>query len=124
MPVTRLLIIANVIVFALQAFSGDVIIERFALWPLGHYVVPEVHAAVSFHWWQLVTSAFLHGSLLHIALNMWGLWLFGHDLERTLGSARYLLLYSAAVLSSSLVQLMVVSATVQTGIYPTLGASG
>jgi membrane associated rhomboid family serine protease len=122
MPITRILITANVVVFALQAIFGDVVIEWFALWPFGHYTVPELHAVVGFHWWQLVTSAFLHGSVLHIGFNMWGLWLFGHDIERTLGSARYLLLYGAAVLSASLVQLLVVSATAT--VYPTLGASG
>ena len=124
MPVTRTLIIANVIVFALQALWGDAFIEWFALWPLGAHDVPDLHAMVSFHWWQLATSAFLHGSLLHIALNMWGLYLFGHDVERTLGSARYLVLYAAAVLSASLVQLAVVSATTDSLAYPTVGASG
>jgi len=124
MPVTRILIVANVVVFALQAVWGDVILEWFALWPLGHYTVPELHAAVSFHWWQLATSAFLHGSVLHIGFNMWGLWLFGRELERTLGSGRIFALYAAAVLSASLVQLAVVSATVQSSVYPTLGASG
>jgi len=124
MPVTRALIIANVVVFALQAVWGDRMVQWFALWPLGRHEMPELHAIVTFHWWQLATSAFLHAGLLHIALNMWALYLFGHDVERTLGSGRYVALYCAAVLSASLVQLTVVSVTAEAPVFPTVGASG
>ncbi|HET6471786.1 MAG TPA: rhomboid family intramembrane serine protease [Pseudomonadales bacterium] len=124
MPVTRALIVANIVVFALQAVWGDTMVEWFALWPLGRHAVPELHLTVAFHWWQLATSAFLHAGLLHIALNMWALYLFGHDVERTLGSGRYLVLYGAAVLSASVVQLVVVSATAESSVFPTVGASG
>jgi membrane associated rhomboid family serine protease len=123
-PVTRALIIANIVVFALQAVWGDAMVEWFALWPLGRHDMPELHAIVAFHWWQLATSAFLHAGLLHIALNMWALYLFGHDVERTLGSLRYLTLYCAAVLSASLVQLTLVSASAESSVFPTVGASG
>jgi membrane associated rhomboid family serine protease len=124
MPVTRALIVANVVVFALQAVWGDAMVEWLALWPLGRHAVPDVPVMVSFHWWQLATSSFLHASFVHIGLNMWALYLFGHDVERTLGSGRYLMLYGAAVLSSALVQLALVSATTDALARPTVGASG
>ena len=123
MPVTWILIVANVAVFGLQAIWGDAMVQALALWPLGEHTVEELHGVVAFHWWQLATSAFLHASFSHIGLNMWGLWLFGHDVERVLGSARYALLYGAAVLSAALVQLAVVS-TATGSAYPTVGASG
>ena len=44
MPVTRALIFANIVVFALQAVWGDAMEEWFALWPLGRHEVPELHA--------------------------------------------------------------------------------
>lgn len=43
--------------------------------------------------WTMVTSAFLHGSIPHIALNMFSLYIFGSILERSLGRARFIALY-------------------------------
>jgi membrane associated rhomboid family serine protease len=122
-PVTRLLIIANFAVFGLQLVSRDALVTTFALWPIGHFSFPELHATVGFKIWQLVTCGFLHGSLVHIGLNMYALWMFGSDVERALGAKHYLALYFAALLSASCVQLAVVS-LMPAGVYPTIGASG
>ena len=122
--VTTWLIVINVAVFGLQQLFSDELVTNFALWPLGSYHVAQLNATVGFHWWQLLTSAFLHANVLHIGLNMYALYLFGFNVERTMGAAYYLALYFAAVLASGLVQLGVVTATVSSGVYPTLGASG
>jgi membrane associated rhomboid family serine protease len=121
---TRLLILLNVAAFALQAMFGDVLITRFALWPLGRFEVPGIHGGVGFQVWQLVTSAFLHANLAHLALNMFALYMFGRDVELGLGPRRFFGLYAAAVLSASLVQLAVVTMTSGATPYPTVGASG
>lgn len=121
---TRALIIVNVAVFALQALLGDFLIAHFALWPIGHFRVEELHATVGFEPWQLVSYAFLHGSFMHIALNMLALLIFGPEVERTLGTKHYLVLYFAAVISAALVQLTAVTLAGENGIYPTIGASG
>ncbi len=122
--VTKTLIFLNVAVFALQGLYDDTLISIFALWPIGRSFVDDLHAVVGFEPWQLVTYAFLHGSVAHIALNMLALFMFGRDVERTLGTKHYLLLYFAAVVSAALVQLVAVTATKHSGIYPTIGASG
>jgi rhomboid protease GluP len=44
-------------------------------------------------WWRLVTAIFLHGSLIHIAMNSWVLMDIGPAVEKVYGSARYLFLY-------------------------------
>ena len=116
------LILLNVIVFLLQLQSPDGLLVRYALWPLGAHEVAGLGAVVQFAPWQLVTSAFLHGGRMHLLLNMFALWMFGRDCERVLGPARYLALYFAAVLSASLLQLAVASAS--GAAYPTVGASG
>jgi membrane associated rhomboid family serine protease len=124
---TRVLILCNVAVFVLQMVaSSDWLLATFALWPVGHFWVDAVHTTVGFHAWQLVTSAFLHGNAVHLALNMFALWMFGRDVEERLGSSTYLRLYGAAVLSSAVVQLVVVSVAASTGgaPAPTVGASG
>jgi rhomboid family protein len=124
MTITRLLIATNVAIFALQAVYNDTLISVFALWPIGRYHVEDLQAVVGFEPWQLITYAFLHANLAHIGLNMWALFLFGRDVERTLGARHYILLYFAAVVSAALVQLAAVTATRHAGIYPTIGASG
>ena len=121
---TRLLIGVNVAVFALEAISGPGFLTTFALWPVGHFVVAQFDGPVGFRLWQLITCGFLHANFLHLAINMYALWMFGSDVERTIGSRHYLTLYFASLLSSSATQLAVVSVVSSTGVYPTVGASG
>jgi len=121
---TRLLIGVNVAVFALEAISGQGFLASFALWPVGHFIVPQFDGPVGFKVWQLITCGFLHASFLHLAINMYALWMFGSDLERAIGAQHYLILYFASLLSSSATQLLVVSMMTSAGVYPTVGASG
>jgi membrane associated rhomboid family serine protease len=124
-PATLILIAANVAVFALQSVMGETLVLNFALWPLGEYPIRGTQISVGFHVWQLFTSAFLHSTTntSHLIFNMLGLWMFGRDVERVLGTQGFLALYAAAVLAGSLAQLAVVS--MSTGpVYPTVGASG
>ena len=111
--VTRALLIANVGAFAVERlYGGDRMVAAFALWPLGPLFQP----------WQNVSYAFLHGSLLHLAFNMFALWMFGTELERALRGRRFLELYFASVLTAAVAQLTVTWLT--GGQHPTVGASG
>jgi membrane associated rhomboid family serine protease len=121
--VTTTLIAANVLVYLLQTLWGDALVASWALWPIGHFWSPELQVSVGFKAWQLLTSAFLHASFLHIFLNMYALYLFGRDVEGELGAGRFIALYFTAVITAGLVQLLVVSFSVGPP-YPTLGASG
>ena len=123
-PVTKLLLGANVIVFALEAVAGPGFLVIFALWPIGHFGVAQFEGDVGFKLWQLITCGFLHANFLHLAINMYALWMFGSDVERALGPRHYLTLYFASLLCSSATQLLVVSIMAPTGVYPTVGASG
>ena len=102
-PVTRGLLIANVLMFLLQLSTGDALLAHFALWPLGAPHLEHLRGAgsglVGFEPWQLVTYSFLHGNLPHIAFNMLALAAFGPVLERLLGPPRYLLLYGLSGLA-------------------------
>lgn len=111
-PITYLLLAVNLLVFYLQAQSGAPLLERYALWPIGE----------GFMAWQLFTSAFLHGSLLHLGTNMFGLWMFGREVERVLGPLRFLQLYGLSVFTAALTQLVVTWWLQQW--QPTVGASG
>jgi membrane associated rhomboid family serine protease len=116
-PVTTALIAANVAMFLLEQVSPGVIFA-FALWPIG----AGNAAGASFAPWQLVTYSFLHGGMLHLAFNMFALYMFGGMVERVFGSRRYLTYYFVCVVSAALTQL--VFAAISGGLYPTVGASG
>jgi membrane associated rhomboid family serine protease len=71
-------------------------------------------------WVTIVTSMFLHGGLLHIAGNMLYLWIFGNNVEDTLGHGRFLLFYLASGGAAAVGQTMVSP----TSHIPMIGASG
>ena len=109
------LLVANGLLFAGQQLQFEFLLYNFALWPAGS-PRPE------FHIWQLLSYGFLHGNLNHIFFNMFGLWMFGRDIERMMGARRFLIYYLTCVIGAGIVQLIV--AGTQGGIYPTIGASG
>jgi membrane associated rhomboid family serine protease len=119
-PVTRALLFLNVAIYALQAFTGDLLVQPFALWPPAS---PQFPGAPSFELWQLLTYGFLHGGLTHLFFNMFALYMFGGEIERLFGSRRFLVYYLACVIGAAVAQLVVVS-NVTTPPIPTVGASG
>jgi len=112
------LIAANVVVFLLQGASRGTMEDVLALWPL-----QPIDGRSYFHVWQIITYAFLHGNITHIAFNMLGLWMFGAEIERYVGPRRLLACYFASVLSAALSQLIVPS-LLGAPPGPTIGASG
>ena len=111
LPLTTVLIAINAAVFLLQQGLPG-LVGPLALWPFG----------AGFQPWQLLTYAFLHGSLLHIAFNMFALYMFGNPVESVFGSRRYLAYYLVCVLSAGLAQL--ITSALTGAVYPTVGASG
>jgi membrane associated rhomboid family serine protease len=116
-PVTLSLIVANVAIYLLYSGTGD-LLAPLALWPFG----AAQSGGLDFAPWQLVTYAFLHGSVLHLFFNMFALYMFGGSIEQVFGSRRYLTYYLVCVISAAATQLLV--ATMTGGFYPTVGASG
>ena len=122
-PITRSLLIANVAVFAAQAFLDDALILWFALWPFTGQAAGPFGPAPSFLPWQVITYSFLHGNILHLLVNMLGLYMFGSEVERALGERRYIVYYFVSVLVAAAAQL-VMSVFNPGPAYPTVGASG
>jgi membrane associated rhomboid family serine protease len=71
-------------------------------------------------WSTLVTSMFLHGGWAHLGGNMLFLWIFGDNLERLMGHARYALFYLLTGLAAGLAHIVFNSAST----VPSVGASG
>ena len=110
-PVTALLIAFNAAIFLLL-LAAPGLMTPFALWPVG----------AGFQPWQLLTYAFLHGGLMHIAFNMLALYMFGGAIERVFGTRRYVAYYLVCVVSAAIAQLL--TAAITGAVYPTVGASG
>ena len=83
---------------------------------------PEVYCTVTDTpaWISLFTHMFLHGSWMHIIGNMWFLWIFGDNVEESLGRLRYLAYYLLTGLCAAGLQV----ASAPTSVMPMVGASG
>lgn len=56
-------------------------------------------------WWRLVTATVLHGGVVHLALNMWALWVAGTQVARWFGNGQFLLIYWGSALAGSALSL-------------------
>lgn len=85
---TTAILAINVAVFVLDlllgATGGEGLLERGAMVPV---------LVAGGEWWRLITAMFLHVGVLHLALNSFGLYIFGSLVEQTLGTARMVTLY-------------------------------
>jgi membrane associated rhomboid family serine protease len=115
-PVTRILIAVNVAIYLLGVAQGHGGFNNpgGSLYAKLWLDAPQLHDG---GWWRLVTTMFLHASLVHIGFNMFALWVIGTPVEQYLGRARYIGLYFVSGLAGS------AGALLQTpGV--TVGASG
>ena len=117
---TSILIGINAVVFVAELLSG---------YPLGLFPT-SLHGWVVQHgvfygpliaggdWWRVITSGFIHFGLMHIAFNMYLLYVLGRMLEPAIGSLRYGLVYITSLLAGSLGTMILSPST------PSAGASG
>ncbi|HEX4058542.1 MAG TPA: rhomboid family intramembrane serine protease [Galbitalea sp.] len=100
------------VIYAIQYFTGD---ERS---PVTNDLI-YAPFLTSTQPWRMMTSIFIHASILHVALNMYSLWVVGPTLEAVLGRIRYLVLFLVAGFGGSVAVLLIAPAG--EGV---LGASG
>jgi membrane associated rhomboid family serine protease len=110
--VTALIIVLNVLVFALELLGGDAFINRWSLVP-ADIVAGRGYVTV-------LTSMFMHEGVVHIAGNMLFFWVFGPEIEDVMGPARYLSFYLLGGLTATLAQVAIDPFSD----IPSLGASG
>jgi membrane associated rhomboid family serine protease len=113
-----LLIVANILVFVIQLSAGpyqEALVYQFALIPanLTAGLNPGDIA-------DIFTSMFMHAGLAHLAGNMLYLWIFGDNVEDSMGAAKYLLFYLVGGVAASLIHVL----TNPGSQIPTVGASG
>lgn len=117
--VTYALIALCVLVFIVQTV-GDLLGFQVtnALRYAGLYSYPGALTGV-FEPWRMVTSIFAHANIIHLALNMYTLWVFGMALEPVLGRVRFLALFLISGFAGSVGVLLLAPYNV-----PVVGASG
>jgi len=131
-PVIKWLLITNAAVFVLLGMGGKMFtfdgmpLEIFFTYYLG--LLPLGHG---FYLWQLITYQFMHANFTHLLYNMFGLWMFGMEVEHVWGSRRFLGFYLVCGVAAGISQLILapllepasVISVSGAGI-PTVGASG
>lgn len=108
--VTYLLIALNVILYVIPVLTNsyDIIINNFCVYG------PLIKAG---QYYRIITGAFLHGGILHLAFNCYALYVIGSQLESYLGKVRYLIIYLFSAVTASLFSIIFNS-------NPSIGASG
>ncbi len=97
-PTVKQLLIINVIFYfgSIMSLNTEFIYSLFSL----HF--PE---NPDFKFWQLITHMFMHGGILHLAFNMFALWMFGSAIESIFGSRRFIFFYITCGLGAALAQI-------------------
>jgi membrane associated rhomboid family serine protease len=124
--VTIGLIVLNVLVFmlelskpseaALQSF-----IQAWGVVPHEYAVARDLAPTIPLPFWStLLTSMFLHGGWMHLLGNMLYLWVFGDNLEKVMGNARFLLFYLVCGVAAGFAHILTSGASN----VATVGASG
>jgi membrane associated rhomboid family serine protease len=116
--VTLTLIAANILVFFHESQLSSHAFPRFIYtWGL----TPSLFTSSPFSGGlNIFTSMFLHGGWLHLLSNMWVLFVFGHNVEASMGGFRYLIFYLLAGAAAALLQIYVQPGSPT----PMIGASG
>lgn len=101
---TYALVSANVAVWMLMVFQGADIfkppVEVLLNW--GGNAASEVQRG---QWWRMVSSTFLHSGIVHLTMNMVGLWIIGQTVERIYGYRPYLMIYLGSAITGSALSL-------------------
>ncbi|MFD8479184.1 rhomboid family intramembrane serine protease [Kitasatospora sp. NPDC059673] len=120
--VTKVLIGLNLLVFLLTEYVSRQWQVRLGL--VSWAPLPGLRFGMADgpqEWYRLVTAMFVHGGLLHIATNMFSLWVLGPQLERVLGRVRFLGLYLVAGIAGNALSFLLSPPHAQLF---TVGASG
>src|ERR1019366_1575340 len=85
---TVVLLVVNVVAFILQQ-----VLYHYSTFPVDGWFALSVGGLRQGFVWQLLTYQFMHGGWLHLLLNCWAIYVFGREVETTLGRGSFLTLY-------------------------------
>ncbi|WP_304067451.1 rhomboid family intramembrane serine protease [Pedobacter glucosidilyticus] len=111
---TSIILDLNIIVFLLMIFSGIHIISPNGI-ELLHWGANRRLETSGGEWWRLFTSMFLHGGIMHLLLNIYGLVIAAIFVEPLLGRKKYFILYILSGLCGSLASIWWYPNTISVG---------
>ena len=127
-PVTRALLVANVVLFLVFLMPGRAVAQLYEFLSLQSLGTGGTLSGTSFYPWQLISYAFLHdrNAPWHLIFNMLALVMFGAQVEYHWGARRFSTYYFTTVVGAAITQLAFAFTSVQMGgePYSTVGASG
>ena len=112
--ITPIIINLNLLIYITMVFAGLGLIS-FKGEDLLNWGANFKPLTLDGQWWRLLTSTFLHGGLMHILANMYGLLFVGIFLEPLLGKKKYALIYLATGILASVASIWWYDATVSVG---------
>lgn len=123
--ITIITIVVNLVVFVYASLmptdAQRMMIERYALIPREFTIaLAERTELLPYNVLTIFTSMFLHGGVFHVAGNMLYLYIFGNNIEDSLGHGRFIVFYGASGLAAALMQFLFDP----TSGLPMIGASG
>jgi len=131
-PVIKWLLITNAAVYFLIGVGGRMFtLDMMPLEIVFNYYLGLMPLGHGFYLWQLVTYQFMHANFTHLLYNMFGLWMFGMEVEHVWGSRRFLGFYLLCGIAAGISQLILAPLLEPTSVIsitgagiPTVGASG
>jgi membrane associated rhomboid family serine protease len=125
-PVIKMLMILNAAVFLTVEILGNFTIGGYPLYAFFNTYLGLMPIGYGFYPWQLITYQFMHADFWHLFFNMvFGLWMFGMEIEHLWGSRRFLFFYLMCGVAAGVFQLALAPILEPSqGIAPTVGASG
>ena len=90
----------------IAVFLAEILVRKYTRWPVTAWCALSVSGIRSGYFWQFLTYQFLHGGIVHLVLNCWGLYVFGQEIEDRLGRFRFLKLYLFSGIVGGLVQVV------------------
>ena len=118
-PVTLVIILINIIVFAAMSLLGSTADSYFML---AHGALSLDRIQVNYEYYRLLTAIFLHFGMEHLLANMLALWVFGERVEKAVGKVRFVILYLLSGIMGNAVSLLITFISGSTVV--SAGASG
>lgn len=91
-PATFVLLAVIGVGYVAQFLLGDVVTYTLAFYPPLMWAEP----------WRFITSAFVHGGIVHVMFNAYSLWVLGNLIERVVGSARFVIIFGVSIVAGAI----------------------